>query len=272
MPRIKEKILKNCLNNEYENFYKTITTFHTPLWANHNKIPLCVLQFDRGVKLRPLFHKIFMIHLFTIPVVFGLFSMNYALCSETIKEDILTALEQKYSGNSFQTDFTQTSNLAALDITEKASGRAFFSHPGKMKWQYLAPQQHEIITNGILLWIYRPEENQVMLGEASQFFKSGAGGAFLSDISLIRKNFHINLKEVNAEYVEIDLTAKKKSDISSIIIRISQKNSDIVRVVTYNTFDDTSVFKFTNIHFKSIDPEIFNFKVPDNMDVIEMNE
>ena len=242
MPKINEKILKNFLNN-------------------------------RGHKLNVAFNNKKLLKPLLIFLIFcSFFSTGQVSGNEIIKDDILTALEQKYSGKSFQADFTQISKLAALDITEKASGRAFFSHPGKMKWQYLTPQHHEIITNGISLWIYRPDENQVMQGNASQFFKSGAGGAFLSDISLIRKNFIINLKEVTADYVEIDLTAKKKTkDISSIIIRISQTTSEIVRVVTYNSYDDTTLFELSNIQFKTIDPEVFNFKIPDNVDIIDMD-
>ena len=210
--------------------------------------------------------------LFIFIIFYNFFLTSPVYSNEIIIEDILTALEQKYSGKSFQTDFKQVSTLAALDITENASGKAFFSHPGKMKWQYLKPQHHEIITNGISLWIYRPAENQVMEGDASQFFKSGTGGAFLSDISLIRKNFIINLKEVATDYVEIDLTAKKQTkEISSIVIRISQKSSEIIRVVTYNAYEDSTLFELSNIQFKKIEPEIFNFKIPDNVDIIQMN-
>jgi len=192
--------------------------------------------------------------------------------SDRVKEDILTALENKYSGKSFEADFTQVSRLAALDITERASGKAIFRHPGKMRWQYLEPEQHEIITNGEFMWIFRPEENQVMRGDASQFFKAGAGGAFLSDISLIRKNYTINVKEVTADYVEIALDAKKKNpDITSIFIRISQKKSEIVRVVTYNHYDDTTLFEFSNIQFKKIDAGVFEFKVPSGANIIDMD-
>ena len=222
--------------------------------------------------MKTLFHKNYLIQIF-ITLSFCILSpVNIVSGNEIIKEDILTALEQKYANKSFSTDFTQVSKLAALDITEKASGKAIFSHPGRMKWQYLIPQNHEIITNGKTLWIYRPEENQVMQGDASQFFKSGAGGAFLSDISLIRKNYDISLKDVTKDYVEIDLKAKKKnSEITSIIIRISQKNSEIVRVVTYNPYDDTTLFEFSNIQFKNISPEIFKFKIPSGVDIIDMN-
>ena len=57
----------------------------------------------------------------------GFSPVNSAFCNDIVKEDILTALEQKYSGKSFSTSFIQASRLTALDITEKASGKAFFS-------------------------------------------------------------------------------------------------------------------------------------------------
>ena len=199
-------------------------------------------------------------------------STAYALDNEIIKENILTTIEKKYSGKSFVADFTQISKLSALDITERASGKASFSHPGKMRWEYMEPEHHKIITNGKLLWIFRPRENQVMQGDASQFFKAGGGGAFLSDISLIRKNYIIHIKEVNVDYVEIDLFAKEKNvDISSIVIRISQKNNDIIRIVTYNPYNDTTQFEFKNIQFKKIDPALFEFKPFKGLNIIDLN-
>lgn len=200
------------------------------------------------------------------------FSIALAVDNETIKENILSAIETKYSGKSFEASFKQISKLAALDITEEASGRAFFSHPGKMRWEYLTPEHHEVITNGKSLWMYRPKENQVMQGDASQFFKTGAGGAFLSDISLVRKNYTIRLKEITDDYVEIELVAKKKTpDISLIVIRISQKNNEIKRVVTYNVYDDTTLFEFADIRFKNIDPAVFEFKLPEGISIINLD-
>ena len=200
------------------------------------------------------------------------FSNASAFDSDLMTEDVLTAIEKKYTGKSFKADFTQISRLAALDITEKASGRASFSHPGKMKWEYTEPEHHEIITNGKWLWIFRPQENQVMQGDASQFFKSGAGGAFLSDISLVRKNYVITIKEVTTDYVAIELVAKKQTpEISSIVIRISKKNNEIIRVVSSNPYDDTTLFEFTHIQFGKIDPAVFEFKVPQGVDIIDMD-
>jgi len=209
---------------------------------------------------------------FVISVLCILVSGTSAICNESIKDDILNAVEKKYSGKSFEANFKQISRLAALDITETASGRAFFSHPGKMRWKYLMPEQHEIITNGKFLWIYRPGENQVMVGNASQFFNAGAGGAFLSDISLIRKNYSIVIKKRTVDYVEINLTSKKDiPSISSIVIQISQKTNEIKRVVIYNEYDDTTLFEFSDIQFTKMDQNLFEFQAPKGSNIIEMD-
>lgn len=222
--------------------------------------------------MKSLFYRISLNLLFVILGCTLFFPTASATGNEIIKEEIITAIEKKYAGKSFEANFTQISRLAALDIVEKASGKASFSHPGKMKWEYMEPEHHEIITNGKMLWIFRPEENQVMQGNASHFFKSGAGGSFLSDISLIRKNYTVSIKEITADYVEINLVTKtKKADISSIVIRISQKNSEIERVVTYNPYNDTTLFEFSGIQFKKIDPDVFEFKVPQGTNIIKMD-
>ncbi len=192
--------------------------------------------------------------------------------ANVITDDILNALEKKYTGKSFTANFNQISKLAALEITEKASGKASFSHPGKMNWEYLEPEVHKIITDGVSLWIYQPDENQVMIGDAENFFKSGAGGAFLSDISLIRKNYTIKVKEMAADYVEIDMIAKTPTpEISSIVIRISQKTNEILRVITYNEVNDTTLFEFYDIQFKKLNPAIFEFTPPEGSNIIDLN-
>jgi outer membrane lipoprotein carrier protein len=208
------------------------------------------------------------------------FSMAPAMADDTdkdaakdqVKEKILAAMEKKYAGKSFEANFTQVSTLAALEIIETASGKALFSHPGRMKWQYLEPEQHEIITNGKTLWIHRPDENQVMTGDASSFFKSGAGGSFLSDISLMKENYSIQVRAVTTDFAEIDLTPKKKTpDIARIVIRVSQKNHEITKVLTYNEFDDTTLFEFDSIQFKTIDPDEFEFTPPEGLNIIKMD-
>ena len=192
-------------------------------------------------------------------------------------DSVLDSLEKTYSGKSFSAGFSQISTLKVLDITETASGKAWFSHPGKMKWLYTAPDQHEIITNGQSVWIYRPDQTQVMVGHAGKFFKSGAGGAFLSDIGLIRKSFQISIHATDPAWVELALDAQEgqpakndSGETMTIIIRVSRESHEISRVTTVNVHGDTTLFEFTDIRFAPIPAAFFEFTIPDGTSVIEM--
>lgn len=206
-------------------------------------------------------------------VVFVLFNSPLSADqTDTLKEKILTHIEKKYSDKGFQADFNQISKLTALDITETASGKAWFSHPGKMRWLYLTPERHEIITNGQNLWIFRPDQDQVMRGDAQNFFKSGAGGAFLSDIGLMRKNFTIAIQKTDETHVTLLLTARQKNpDMVSITIKVSSSTHEIQQVTTHNAYGDTTRFEFTHIQFNPVDASMFEFKIPEGLSIIEMD-
>jgi outer membrane lipoprotein carrier protein len=187
-------------------------------------------------------------------------------------QEILDGIENRYAGNSFSADFVQTSTLSALEISETATGKAWFSHPGKMKWQYLSPERHDIITNGKTLWIYRPDENQVMQGDAAQFFKSGTGGAFLSDISLIRKNYDVSVVQADDAWVELSLEDPAGNpDIHRIIIRVAVLDFHIFSVTTVNSVGDTTLFELSSIVFQPMPEDWFEFTAPPGVSTIDMN-
>lgn len=187
-------------------------------------------------------------------------------------ETVLTGIEHRYSGQDFTADFYQTSRLAAIEITETANGQAFFSHPGRMRWEYQEPERQEIVTNGKTLWIYRTEENQVVKGDAASFFKTGGGGAFLSDITLVRADYAITLDKFDTDFVTLILVPKHKNpEITTINIRVSRSTFDVDRVETTNAYGDTTVLEFRGITFHKLDKALFEFTIPEGTDLLFMN-
>lgn len=198
--------------------------------------------------------------------------LNAAEIDSSEKDRILTGIEHRYSGKEFSASYEQTSILKALEVTETASGRVFFSHPGKMRWEYSSPEVHQIISDGITLWIYKPDEKQVSKGSAAQFFKDGAGGSFLSDISTMRKNYSITVNSGDNSLIEMTMIPKKKNqDISSITITVLKNNYNIKRVVTFNAYGDATELLFSDINFTALDPSLFEFSIPDGVDIIYMD-
>jgi len=199
-------------------------------------------------------------------------SCNAAQAFDGKTAEIVSGIEAKYANKSFSADFEQASRLTALDVTEIAKGKAWFSHPGKMKWAYESSDNHEIITNGKNLWIYRPEENQVMTGDAAPFFQSGSGGAFLADIRKIREEFIIEPGKSGKNFAQLMLTPKKQTpELAKIRITVNLPGYEISVVETENIYGDTTRFIFTKITFSTFDEQIFEFTPPPGTEIIEMD-
>jgi outer membrane lipoprotein carrier protein len=188
---------------------------------------------------------------------------------------ILEGMEKKYANSSFSATFLQESTLKAMEITDFASGKVYVRHPGKMRWEYEKPDKQIIITDGYELWIYRPEDNQVMTGAAPEFFRDGKGASFLSDIKLIRQKFDIELLENEKSlFHELKLIPREKNmDVASIRLSVSMGMFTVMRVITYNFYGDETRIELLNSKFGvDLDEDLFSFKIPEGIDVLKIDE
>ncbi len=195
--------------------------------------------------------------------------------SDLSPDDIIKKVETRYAVPGFSAFFSQVSTIKAMEITDSASGKVFFKRPDKMRWEYETPDRQTIITNGSTLWIYRPEDNQVMVGKAPAFFEDGKGFSFLSDMELIKKKFRILLekKAENDNHVLKLLPREKTHDVSVIYLFVSTKTFEVVKIVTYNSYEDETRIELDNIQFKQkIDDSMFNFKIPQGVEVLHLDE
>ncbi len=188
---------------------------------------------------------------------------------------VLEKIESCYQMAGFSADFSQTSTLKAMEITDHAAGHAVFKRPGKMRWEYENPERQQIITDGKNLWIYRPDDNQVTVGTFPAFFGDGKGASFLSDINQLRKKFHILLMGRNdaGDYV-LDLKPMEANpDIAQIRLTVSKKTFFVYQIITFNSYGDETRIELTHIEPKNqLADTVFTFTIPENTDVVQLNE
>jgi len=190
-------------------------------------------------------------------------------------DEVIQKVEKHYSVSGFTADFSQTSSIKAMEITDSASGRAFFKRSGKMRWEYETPDRQIIITDAKTLWVFRPEDNQVMIGKAPSFFKGGKGFSFLSDMKVIRQKFDMVLeKETEKGFFVLKLLPREKTyDIVEIFLWISRNTFDVVKILTYNSYGDETRIVFNHIQLKEkLDDSLFTFKVPEGTEVLNLDE
>ena len=83
-----------------------------------------------------------------------------ALAQERLNARQVAALVQSFydQSTSFTADFRQQQYTKVHDRTERAHGRVVFEKPGKMRWDYAAPNGQVFVSDGQTLLVYQPPD------------------------------------------------------------------------------------------------------------------
>ena len=172
-------------------------------------------------------------------------------------QEILDGIDRRYAGPGFSATFYQSSTLKALGVTDTAAGRLTVKRPDKM------------------LWIYRPADNQVMLGAAPSFFRDGKGASFLTDTRHIRDQFHVSqVPATEPGTLRLQLIPRTpQGDIARILVSVAADTKTVVEIITINTHDDETRIALSGIVFEDSLPDaLFTFTIPDGTDVVRLDE
>ncbi len=190
-------------------------------------------------------------------------------------ETLISKIEQRYTLSGFTAQFDQYSTIKSMDITDTATGKLYIRRPGKMRWEYEKPEPQIIISDGSQLWIYRPNDKQVIIGKAPVFFGDGKGISFLSDIKILRENFTASLEpdDDQGNAVIKLIPQKKNPDVEVIYMAVSRNTSDIIYAVTRNAYGDETRIELSGFEFSdSLNPDLFTFTVPPETDILELEQ
>ncbi len=131
----------------------------------------------------------------------------------------------------YSADFFQESKIASLDRLQRANGRVEVSFdyqrpqtvPDVMfRWQYDQPTTQEIVSDGKTLWVYLPENNQVIQSDIEMINKSRQNDpmTFLTGLGNLSRDFQISWAtpntDIDGNYV-LNLTPRR---VSSLINRL----------------------------------------------------
>jgi outer membrane lipoprotein carrier protein len=200
-----------------------------------------------------------------------------ATCYSLDATEILQGVQQRYAPGDFRAEFVQESHLQAMGMVDTAKGQLLFGSPGTMRWHYQTPEEYFIITDGDTVWIYRPDDNQVIQGRAIDYFGGRKGSDFFSNPDELSRDFVVALapKELQEEsHHVLKLVPKREQpDLTELYLFVSRSTYDITQTLTSNVFGDKTTIRFHNYRFKQgLDPSLFLFKIPDGTEVLKLEE
>lgn len=189
--------------------------------------------------------------------------------------ELAQALQKKYASiRDFSTDFTHTYRGGVLkkQITEK--GRLLIKKPGKMRWDYTAPEVKQFVSDGMKVYSYIPADKQVMVGTVPQDDTASTPALFLTGKGDLTRDFTASAGEVPpgspAGVRALKLVPRKpQPDYDWLVLLVEPGSLTLRGMVTSDTQGGQSVFSFTNLKENvGLADKDFTFRMPRGVDVI----
>jgi len=155
--------------------------------------------------------------------------------------DVIEALEAPFRGaaaegkriRDYTADFFQESRIASLDRMQRARGevKVLFDRQERdnrvpvvmFHWQYEEPTRQELVSDGRTMWVYLPENNQVIqsdIGLVSQARESNPM-TFLTGLGQLSRDFQINFaspnRDVDGNYI-LELRPRRTTTLFNRIL------------------------------------------------------
>jgi outer membrane lipoprotein carrier protein len=188
--------------------------------------------------------------------------------------ELAAALQRKYDGiKDFSADFTHAYEGGVLKkkITER--GRLVVKKPGKMRWDYSAPEQKQFVSDGLKMYSYIPQDKQVVVASVPEN-DAATPALFLAGKGNLTRDFTASLVDAPAGMPAgsraLKLVPKvRQAEYDSLVLVVDPATLGIRGLVTIDAQGGTSSFSFTNLQENTgVADKAFAFKIPRGVDVI----
>ena len=167
-----------------------------------------------------------------------------------------------------EADFSQTVADKTGRVTQQASGRMAFARPGKFRWDYNAPYEQVIVGDGVKLWLYDVDLEQVTVKSLGDVI-AGTPAALLAGDNSIEKYFTLKNAGEAGGLEWLEATPKNK-DTTFERIRMGFKGDVLVQMELFDFFGQRTTLKLSRfVRNPSIPPSRFTFPPPKGADVID---
>ena len=186
---------------------------------------------------------------------------------------VVEAIQKQYDAtDTFKAQFVQRSYLKILGQSQKAEGSVFIKKPGKMKWEYKAPDRQILVSNKQGLWLYLPDEKQVTKMKSQSIYSSNTPALFLAGRGKLTESFKIgSVTEKNGIYLAELIPRDKVQNLSKMVILANKKNFQIVGSRVYDNLGNKTEMLFSDTESNpNLDEGLFKFKVPKGVELIDL--
>lgn len=166
----------------------------------------------------------------------------------------------------FSANFVQEREQDHFFRVERAQGTFDLMRPGKMRWDYHKPDEQHIVVDGVHLWVYDLELEQVSVRPVSEI-QADIPLAWLLFDEPIEQSYKIIDAGQRDGLTWYNLQPKDATFFQSI--EIGLKQGVMHQVWMYQSADNVTKVTFSNIEINQpISPRAFEFTPPQGADLV----
>lgn len=188
--------------------------------------------------------------------------------------------------NDFSAAFSQTAHIASLNRSKEGHGKVTVrlkaEKPAAFRWDYIEPEEQHIISNGVKLWVYLPENNRVMISDVAEQLKNGDDPLlFLRSLDNLERHFALSIpapaRAEDGAYL-LTLTPKEESAyVSTLTLHIPEgvvqksctERFPIAGVTILDPNGNTTALTFSKVEVNTHPAaKRFNFSIPPGVEIV----
>jgi len=177
---------------------------------------------------------------------------------------IAARLQQEYeNAKSFSADFRQETTLQlGRSRTRQGAGSVVIQRPGKMRWDYTAPDPQVIICDGKTITIYLEKAKQLIVGDAKEYLQSDITYSFFTGTGNLLRDFAVAVPEDGQietdDSYRITLTPKQPHPhVAELTVTVDKKTFLIKELLIADHFGSITKMTFTNLQLNKHYPDAF---------------
>ncbi|MFC1749990.1 outer membrane lipoprotein chaperone LolA [Pseudomonadota bacterium] len=181
------------------------------------------------------------------------------------------AIAKVFKHKTLKADFVQKVYDSRRELQQTMHGRLALHRPGRFRWSYQSPYEQEIVADGKKVWMYDIDLEQVTVRHQVETV-GGTPALLLSSRDEWRNDFNVATVDRGDALTWYELTPKKE-DGTFEHLYLAIKDNQFQRLEIQDSFGQTTELHFTNVQLNPvIDDEVFEFVVPDDVDVLDETE
>jgi outer membrane lipoprotein carrier protein len=197
------------------------------------------------------------------------------VAADSTAPELASALQRKYEGiKDFSADFTHVYEGGVLHkkITER--GHLLVKKPGKMRWDYAAPEQKQFVSDGVKMYSFVPQDKQVIVASVPAEDEATTPILFLAGKGNVARDFTASLVDAPAGMPAGSRALKlvprtHQGDYDWLVVVVDPGSLAIRGLVTTDGQGGQSSFSFTNLKENvGLADKEFAFKIPRGVDVV----